>query len=98
MTHKDFLYLKILCYFVAHLSVYPVTVLFLAIVDALSDPKKFLSIAEKRADQMRALGIETVCSLLIHTLYLTTFIDAAVCALRSPKPVCRSKSCCLDAE
>uniref|UniRef100_A0A8C7TDM9 Phosphoinositide phospholipase C n=1 Tax=Oncorhynchus mykiss TaxID=8022 RepID=A0A8C7TDM9_ONCMY len=31
-----------------------------AIVDALSDPKKFLSIAEKRADQMRALGIETV--------------------------------------
>uniref|UniRef100_A0A8C7JD66 Phosphoinositide phospholipase C n=1 Tax=Oncorhynchus kisutch TaxID=8019 RepID=A0A8C7JD66_ONCKI len=31
----------------------------LAIVDALSDPKKFLSIAEKRADQMRALGIET---------------------------------------
>uniref|UniRef100_A0A8C7JK32 Phosphoinositide phospholipase C n=1 Tax=Oncorhynchus kisutch TaxID=8019 RepID=A0A8C7JK32_ONCKI len=30
-----------------------------AIVDALSDPKKFLSIAEKRADQMRALGIET---------------------------------------
>ncbi|XP_064196852.1 1-phosphatidylinositol 4,5-bisphosphate phosphodiesterase beta-4-like isoform X2 [Anguilla rostrata] len=29
------------------------------IVDALSDPKKFLSIAEKRADQMRALGIET---------------------------------------
>ena len=32
----------------------------LAIVDALSDPKKFLAIAEKRADQMRALGIETV--------------------------------------
>uniref|UniRef100_A0A671T6E5 Phosphoinositide phospholipase C n=1 Tax=Sinocyclocheilus anshuiensis TaxID=1608454 RepID=A0A671T6E5_9TELE len=31
-----------------------------AIVDALSDPKKFLTIAEKRADQMRALGIETV--------------------------------------
>uniref|UniRef100_A0A673WT40 Phosphoinositide phospholipase C n=1 Tax=Salmo trutta TaxID=8032 RepID=A0A673WT40_SALTR len=31
-----------------------------AIVDALSDPKKFLSIAEKRADQMRALGIETM--------------------------------------
>uniref|UniRef100_A0A8C2FZX2 Phosphoinositide phospholipase C n=1 Tax=Cyprinus carpio TaxID=7962 RepID=A0A8C2FZX2_CYPCA len=30
-----------------------------AIVDALSDPKKFLTIAEKRADQMRALGIET---------------------------------------
>uniref|UniRef100_A0A8B9JT30 Phosphoinositide phospholipase C n=1 Tax=Astyanax mexicanus TaxID=7994 RepID=A0A8B9JT30_ASTMX len=35
-----------------------------AIVDALSDPKKFLSIAEKRADQMRALGIETVSSFL----------------------------------
>lgn len=33
---------------------------FPAIVDALSDPKKFLTIAEKRADQMRALGIETV--------------------------------------
>lgn len=30
------------------------------IVDALSDPKKFLSITEKRADQMRAMGIETV--------------------------------------
>ncbi|XP_067240700.1 1-phosphatidylinositol 4,5-bisphosphate phosphodiesterase beta-4 isoform X2 [Chanodichthys erythropterus] len=30
-----------------------------AIVDALSDPKKFLTIAEKRADQMRALGIDT---------------------------------------
>ncbi|MGH0119653.1 UNVERIFIED_CONTAM: hypothetical protein FKN15_044472 [Acipenser sinensis] len=30
-----------------------------AIVDALSDPKKFLSITEKRADQMRAMGIET---------------------------------------
>ncbi|XP_030621600.1 1-phosphatidylinositol 4,5-bisphosphate phosphodiesterase beta-4 [Chanos chanos] len=30
-----------------------------AIVDALSDPKKFLSISDKRADQMRALGIET---------------------------------------
>ncbi|KAJ8290553.1 hypothetical protein GJAV_G00014400 [Gymnothorax javanicus] len=30
-----------------------------AIVDALSDPKKFLSISEKRADQMRAMGIET---------------------------------------
>uniref|UniRef100_A0A8C2BU38 Phosphoinositide phospholipase C n=1 Tax=Cyprinus carpio TaxID=7962 RepID=A0A8C2BU38_CYPCA len=29
------------------------------IVDALSDPKKFLTIAEKRADQMRALGIDT---------------------------------------
>lgn len=35
-------------------------VLFLDIVDALSDPKKFLSITEKRADQMRAMGIETV--------------------------------------
>lgn len=55
-----------LCYFVAHLSLYSVTALFLAIVDALSDPKKFLSIAEKRADQMRALGIETVCSLYTH--------------------------------
>lgn len=32
------------------------------IVDALSDPKKFLSITEKRADQMRAMGIETVSS------------------------------------
>uniref|UniRef100_A0A673BKW9 1-phosphatidylinositol 4,5-bisphosphate phosphodiesterase n=1 Tax=Sphaeramia orbicularis TaxID=375764 RepID=A0A673BKW9_9TELE len=30
-----------------------------AIVDALSDPKKFLTIAEKRADQMKALGIDT---------------------------------------
>ncbi|XP_046711826.1 1-phosphatidylinositol 4,5-bisphosphate phosphodiesterase beta-4 isoform X1 [Silurus meridionalis] len=30
-----------------------------AIVDALSDPKKFLSICEKRTDQMRAMGIET---------------------------------------
>lgn len=29
------------------------------IVDALSDPKKFLTIAEKRADQMKALGIDT---------------------------------------
>lgn len=29
-------------------------------MDALSDPKKFLSITEKRADQMRAMGIETV--------------------------------------
>uniref|UniRef100_A0A665V6P6 Phosphoinositide phospholipase C n=1 Tax=Echeneis naucrates TaxID=173247 RepID=A0A665V6P6_ECHNA len=31
-----------------------------AIVDALSDPKKFLTIAEKRADQMKALGIDTL--------------------------------------
>ncbi|XP_039546976.1 1-phosphatidylinositol 4,5-bisphosphate phosphodiesterase beta-4 isoform X2 [Pimephales promelas] len=30
-----------------------------AIVDALSDPKRFLSICEKRTDQMRAMGIET---------------------------------------
>ncbi|XDV43730.1 hypothetical protein PO909_012154 [Leuciscus waleckii] len=30
-----------------------------AIVDALSDPKKFLSVCEKRTDQMRAMGIET---------------------------------------
>ncbi|TSM77319.1 1-phosphatidylinositol 4,5-bisphosphate phosphodiesterase beta-4 [Bagarius yarrelli] len=30
-----------------------------AIVDALSDPKKFISICEKRTDQMRAMGIET---------------------------------------
>ncbi|KAK1793287.1 hypothetical protein P4O66_011675 [Electrophorus voltai] len=30
-----------------------------AIVDALSDPKKYLSISEKRTDQMRAMGIET---------------------------------------
>lgn len=29
-----------------------------AIVDALSDPKRFLSIPEKRTDQMRAMGIE----------------------------------------
>lgn len=35
---------------------------FLDIVDALSDPKKFLSVMEKRADQMRAMGIETVRS------------------------------------
>lgn len=34
----------------------------LDIVDALSDPKKFLSVMEKRADQMRAMGIETVSS------------------------------------
>lgn len=45
---------------------FSVVFLFPAIVDALSDPKKFLSIAEKRADQMRALGIETVCSLYTH--------------------------------
>ncbi|TRY92504.1 hypothetical protein DNTS_028203, partial [Danionella cerebrum] len=30
-----------------------------AIVDALSDPKKFLTVCEKRTDQMRAMGIET---------------------------------------
>ncbi|XP_056623147.1 1-phosphatidylinositol 4,5-bisphosphate phosphodiesterase beta-4 isoform X2 [Triplophysa dalaica] len=30
-----------------------------AIVDALSDPKKHVSICEKRTDQMRAMGIET---------------------------------------
>ncbi|XP_077443256.1 1-phosphatidylinositol 4,5-bisphosphate phosphodiesterase beta-4 isoform X1 [Stigmatopora argus] len=30
-----------------------------AFVEALSDPKKFLTIAEKRADQMKALGIDT---------------------------------------
>ncbi|XP_052002111.1 1-phosphatidylinositol 4,5-bisphosphate phosphodiesterase beta-4 [Xyrauchen texanus] len=30
-----------------------------AIVDALSDPRKFVSICEKRTDQMRAMGIET---------------------------------------
>ncbi|KAK7141887.1 hypothetical protein R3I94_011547 [Phoxinus phoxinus] len=30
-----------------------------AIVDALFDPKKFLSVCEKRTDQMRAMGIET---------------------------------------
>lgn len=35
-------------------------IFFSDIVDALSDPKKFLSITEKRADQMRAMGIETV--------------------------------------
>ncbi|XP_016090392.1 1-phosphatidylinositol 4,5-bisphosphate phosphodiesterase beta-4-like [Sinocyclocheilus grahami] len=29
-----------------------------AIADALSDPKKFLSVCEKRTDQMRAMGIE----------------------------------------
>ncbi|XP_028857675.1 1-phosphatidylinositol 4,5-bisphosphate phosphodiesterase beta-4 isoform X2 [Denticeps clupeoides] len=31
---------------------------FSAIVDALSDPKKYLSICEKRVDQMKAMGIE----------------------------------------
>lgn len=31
-----------------------------AIVDALSDPKRFLSITEKRVDQMKAMGIEEV--------------------------------------
>uniref|UniRef100_A0AAR2ITF4 1-phosphatidylinositol 4,5-bisphosphate phosphodiesterase n=1 Tax=Pygocentrus nattereri TaxID=42514 RepID=A0AAR2ITF4_PYGNA len=46
-----------------------------AIVDALSDPKKFLSICEKRTDQMRAMGIETVSISIIaapglHTLPL----------------------------
>nr|XP_055028514.1 1-phosphatidylinositol 4,5-bisphosphate phosphodiesterase beta-4 [Misgurnus anguillicaudatus] len=30
-----------------------------AIVDALSDPRKYLSICEKRTDQMKAMGIET---------------------------------------
>lgn len=54
------------------------TVPFLAIVDALSDPKKFLSIAEKRADQMRALGIETVCSLCTH--FAITFNCADICS------------------
>ncbi|XP_031435590.1 1-phosphatidylinositol 4,5-bisphosphate phosphodiesterase beta-4 isoform X2 [Clupea harengus] len=29
-----------------------------AIVDALSDPKRFLSVTEKRVDQMKAMGIE----------------------------------------
>uniref|UniRef100_A0AAY4C9K8 Phosphoinositide phospholipase C n=1 Tax=Denticeps clupeoides TaxID=299321 RepID=A0AAY4C9K8_9TELE len=33
---------------------------FSAIVDALSDPKKYLSICEKRVDQMKAMGIEEV--------------------------------------
>uniref|UniRef100_A0A8K9WT91 Phosphoinositide phospholipase C n=1 Tax=Oncorhynchus mykiss TaxID=8022 RepID=A0A8K9WT91_ONCMY len=47
-----------------------------AIVDALSDPKKFLSIAEKRADQMRALGIETV---------LTPFSLAPIIRFSSPQ-------------
>uniref|UniRef100_A0A671T7H2 Phosphoinositide phospholipase C n=1 Tax=Sinocyclocheilus anshuiensis TaxID=1608454 RepID=A0A671T7H2_9TELE len=40
-----------------------------AIVDALSDPKKFLTIAEKRADQMRALGIETVRLVCLFLLF-----------------------------
>ena len=31
-----------------------------AIVDALSDPKRFLSVTEKRVDQMKAMGIEEV--------------------------------------
>lgn len=53
---------------------FSVTVLFLAIVDALSDPKKFLSIAEKRADQMRALGIETVCTPYTHFALLPSLV------------------------
>uniref|UniRef100_A0A8C0LV74 Phosphoinositide phospholipase C n=1 Tax=Canis lupus dingo TaxID=286419 RepID=A0A8C0LV74_CANLU len=40
------------------------------IVDALSDPKKFLSITEKRADQMRAMGIETMYSLWLQKIDL----------------------------
>uniref|UniRef100_A0A8C7JNK3 Phosphoinositide phospholipase C n=1 Tax=Oncorhynchus kisutch TaxID=8019 RepID=A0A8C7JNK3_ONCKI len=47
-----------------------------AIVDALSDPKKFLSIAEKRADQMRALGIETV-----HVTYCMCCSQLVYCVL-----------------
>lgn len=44
-----------------------------AIVDALSDPKKFLTIAEKRADQMKALGIDTV--LLTTNTHLKLHFD-----------------------
>ncbi len=50
---------RCVCLMAADISVI-VLLCFPAIVDALSDPKKFLTIAEKRADQMRALGIDTV--------------------------------------
>uniref|UniRef100_A0AAR2K020 1-phosphatidylinositol 4,5-bisphosphate phosphodiesterase n=1 Tax=Pygocentrus nattereri TaxID=42514 RepID=A0AAR2K020_PYGNA len=47
-----------------------------AIVDALSDPKKFLSICEKRTDQMRAMGIETVSISIIANVFLILFFSA----------------------
>uniref|UniRef100_A0A671MCC5 Phosphoinositide phospholipase C n=1 Tax=Sinocyclocheilus anshuiensis TaxID=1608454 RepID=A0A671MCC5_9TELE len=43
-----------------------------AIADALSDPKKFLSVCEKRTDQMRAMGIEMVRVCIINTFFLTS--------------------------
>uniref|UniRef100_A0A671MCD6 Phosphoinositide phospholipase C n=1 Tax=Sinocyclocheilus anshuiensis TaxID=1608454 RepID=A0A671MCD6_9TELE len=46
-----------------------------AIADALSDPKKFLSVCEKRTDQMRAMGIEMVrvCIINAHNLESPSF-------------------------
>uniref|UniRef100_A0A8C1ZKV4 1-phosphatidylinositol 4,5-bisphosphate phosphodiesterase n=1 Tax=Cyprinus carpio TaxID=7962 RepID=A0A8C1ZKV4_CYPCA len=46
-----------------------------AIADALSDPKKFLSVCEKRTDQMRAMGIEmvSVCIINAHNLESSPF-------------------------
>lgn len=58
-----------------------VTVCFLAIVDALSDPKKFLTIAEKRADQMRALGIETVSVESLKCVCVRLTVCMCVCVL-----------------
>lgn len=62
---SPFLYRKIACFGFKLKKIYGLNhkslpFLFPAIVDALSDPKKFLTIAEKRADQMKALGIDTV--------------------------------------
>uniref|UniRef100_A0A671M6L3 1-phosphatidylinositol 4,5-bisphosphate phosphodiesterase n=1 Tax=Sinocyclocheilus anshuiensis TaxID=1608454 RepID=A0A671M6L3_9TELE len=46
-----------------------------AIADALSDPKKFLSVCEKRTDQMRAMGIEmvSICIINAHNLESSPF-------------------------
>ncbi|XP_016139560.1 1-phosphatidylinositol 4,5-bisphosphate phosphodiesterase beta-4-like [Sinocyclocheilus grahami] len=46
-----------------------------AIADALSDPKKFLSVCEKRTDKMRAMGIEMVrvCIINAHNLESPSF-------------------------
>lgn len=58
-----------------------VSVVFPAIVDALSDPKKFLTIAEKRADQMRALGIETVSVESLKCVCVRLTVCMCVCVL-----------------
>uniref|UniRef100_A0AAY4C9D2 1-phosphatidylinositol 4,5-bisphosphate phosphodiesterase n=1 Tax=Denticeps clupeoides TaxID=299321 RepID=A0AAY4C9D2_9TELE len=57
---------------------------FSAIVDALSDPKKYLSICEKRVDQMKAMGIEEVIS---FTWY--------VCNSRKKQRKTEKTACCL---